>query len=229
MKKKLIYSACAVFIIISIAFMAVFVLSGEKQDHNVADLAGTWKVVASVDSGSVTVKDHEFMVFDSERAYDYRNGDSEPYASSKYKMEEGKDIVLELPDLSRKYIMDVKSPNCISLYENPEKLICIVRYPNEDRADVEFNPSDLIGKWNVIYRNTEELTDEVLEFSDTELKDYRNEESEPKLVSSYLWKNSDCLMVEKLNKSFKVYPLSNETLILMEIDTADLWELEMVK
>lgn len=231
MKKKFIYSICAIFIVISIVFMVMFVLSGKniKQEYGVADLSGTWKVVASIDNESVTIIEDEFMVFDSEKVYNYRNNDSTPYASSKYKIKVGKNTALELSNLPRKYIMDIKSKNCISLYENPKKLICIIRYPNEDRTDIEFNPSDLIGKWNVIYRNTAELKDEVLEFSDSELKDYRNGETESQMIFSYFWNNADCFTVEKLNKSFKIYPLSTETLILIETDTADLWELQRMK
>lgn len=230
MKKKLIFSACAVFIVIAIAIMIYFVLTGtNKTEKNIADLKGTWEVVASVDNQSVTLIDNEFMVFDSEMAYDYKDNNSTPYASSKYKIEFEKNTILQLPDISRKYVIDVKSENSICLYETPDKHICLVRYPNENLTDVNFDQSDIIGKWDVTYRNTTDIVTEVIEFNDSELKDYRNGESKPQLTSTYLWNNTTCLTVEKLNKTFEVHPLSKSILILIETDTADIWELQKTK
>lgn len=227
MKKKLIFSACAIFIIISMSIMILFVLSGkDTQEKDIASLKGTWEVVASVDNQTVTLINDEFMVFDSEMVYDYKGNNSTPYASSKYKIEFRKDTTLQLPDISRKYVMDIKSDNCVCLYETPDKHICLIRYPNEDRTDVDFNQSEIIGKWDVTYRNAADISAEIIEFSDSELKDYRNGESEPKLSSSYLWENTTCLTVEQLNKTFEVHPLSDNFLILIETDTAEVWELQ---
>lgn len=112
MKKKFAYAACAIFI--AIAFMIIFVLSRKDTNQkSTINLEGIWRAAVSVDNKSVTFKNDEFMVFDTENAYGYKDNDEEPYASSKYKIETGKDNVLQLPDISRKYIIDMKSNNCI--------------------------------------------------------------------------------------------------------------------
>ena len=231
MKRKIIFLVCSSgFIIMAIIAMLIFVLSGMNDyKENEIDLCGTWEVIAVIENETVILTDDEFMVFDPDVAYDYRGDVLTPYASSEYEIDYGENMVLELSDIARTYVIEIKNENYICLYENPEKHIRLIRYPNVERTAVEVNQSSIIGKWNVTYRNTTEVVNEILEFNDSELVDYRNGSSVPYATSAYLWDSDICFTAEQLNKTMEVHPQSDDMIILLETDTADVWELQRIK
>lgn len=230
MKKKEIFLICTGFIIITITAMLFFVLTGRNDiTEKEINLCGTWEVVAAIENESVTLIDNEFMVFDTEMAYDYRDNILTPYVSSKYMIDYSNKVALQLPDINRTYVIEMKSDNYICLYENPQKHMRLIRYPNEERTAVEVNQSSIIGRWNVVYRNTTDVANEILEFGESDLIDYRNESSVPYATSTYFWDNNICFTAEQLNKTMEIHPQSEDVIILLETDTADIWELKRIE
>ncbi len=229
MRKRIAFSVSIVFIAAAIFAMLFFALSGKgSAEADAVNLSGTWEVAASVENGKAALAEDEFMVFEAEMAYAYREGSSEPYASSKYEVHSGKELTLRLPDISRQYVIDLKSENYICLYENPESHIRLIRYPDEERKAVKVERSFIVGKWEVVYRNAAEKIDEVLEFGNSELADYRAGSDVPYATSPYSWVGGKCFHAGQLGKTMEVHPLSEDVMILVETDTAEVWELQRV-
>lgn len=206
--------------------MILFILSGKNEMNTTFfNLVGTWEVVVSVEDKTVALVSNEFIIFDSDKVYNYKNNTSVPYISSKYEIDFDDEVVLKLTDISRKYVIDSKGENCINLYETPSKHICLIRRPNEN---LNVGQLDLIGKWNVTYRNTDVFMDEVLEFNESELADYRNGAPSAYLRTSYSWISNDCFTADELGKTMKVYSIQKDKIILLETDTGDIWELNRV-
>lgn len=230
MKQKMIISGCVVFIVAAVTAMLIFILSGSSEEEIVSDaLIGTWEVVANLEEESVTLLENEFIVFDTEMASCYKEGGSVPYVSSRYRIEEGEQPALQLSDIDRSYVIEIKNENYICLYESPDKHMRLIRCANEDRSSIKLDQKLIIGKWNVTYRNADDFSGEIIEFSDSDLADYRKGATEPYAESDYVWSSSTCFTAEQLGKMMEVHPQTEDIICLVETDTGDVWELQRIK
>jgi len=230
MNKKVIYAICILFIVVVTGGLLIFVFSGDKDSEEVKkyDIKGTWEVIAQVEKDVPTYVDNQFMIFDSEKAYSYKDDTSKPYATSIYEVTEDNKVVLS--EISREYVLDGKTENYMRLYENKDKYLLLIKYPNSDMKAVEVNADDIIGKWNVINRTDESgnKIDEVLEFNMDTMNDYRNGAKEPSASSSYSWKEEGVLFADAWNKSYECHVISEKVIVFIEIDTGIVMELHKV-
>ena len=228
MKRKGFFIVGGIVIAIAITFMLVFVFSGndKKTDNTSIQMDGTWKVVTYVNNGEVSIVENEFMVFDNETANDYRDGNDIPYASSKYVLENNE---LILQDISRKYIVDQKTANYICLYEKKDVYMALIRYRNADMTDVEIEQDFLIGKWNIAYRNSSQpyAGDYLLFEENGNISQYKAGSEQAVATSQYIQEKGH-LVVDDFNKDMIIYPVSNDTVILLELsaDKGFIWELK---
>lgn len=228
MKRKGFFFVGGIVIAIAITFMLVFVFSGndKKTDNTSIQMDGTWKVVTYVNNGEVSIVENEFMVFDNETANDYRDGNDIPYASSKYVLENNE---LILQDISRKYIVDQKTANYICLYEKKDVYMALIRYRNADMTDVEIEQDFLIGKWNIAYRNSSQpyAGDYLLFEENGNISQYKAGSEQAVATSQYIQEKGH-LVVDGFNKDMIIYPVSNDTVILLELsaDKGSIWELK---
>lgn len=226
MKKKIIYGICGIISVIGIVVMLIFVLKG-RDDATVQtiNMEGTWKVVVYVKDSSFTLVNNEFMIFNADSVSDYRDDFSIPFATSKYEIDEA--LEMKLPDISRNYTVKKYTSNYVRLYENKNTYIELIRYPKSDLSEVVFNHSDIIGKWNVTYRNADQIiANEYLIFEEDTMSDYRNGDVEPTVSSKYKWKDNNHLVIDKLGKSVIANMVSDKTIIFVEEDTGYIWELQ---
>lgn len=228
MKKKVAICLSSLFICVAFVIMVSFVLSGDRSKNEQRfDFSGTWKVLSYVSGKNVSLIDNEFMVFDLDMVRDYRGGE-EPYASSKYEIDS--DNTIKFPDISRQYIYKVVTDNIMFFYENAETHMLLIRYPKEDRTPLKLEQSILAGRWKVTYRQMEgEIIDHELEFTDDTIADYRNGALEPTAISNYSWNELGHLIADTWDKEMAFYPLDENYVILLEIDTGFVWELQTIK
>lgn len=228
MKKKVLFISCAAIVLVAIAGMLIFVLSGNNEESypdnkEPVDIVGTWDVAAVMQNEVPTFVDNEFMIFNADEASSFKNGEDKPFASSSYSI--SADNTLNLPDIGRKYTIDNKNKDYIRLYESAEKYMILIRYPNSDMSEVEVEPETIVGKWRVEYRSGDPV-DEVLEFSTDTLNDYRNGSKDPVSTSPYSWKDNSSIFADKWNKEFEYHRLSNTRIAFIEEDTGFVWVLE---
>lgn len=225
MKKKTLYLLGSVFILISIIAMTFFAnLNNDAIQSESLNLKGSWRVVAYTANNSTQLIDDEFMVFGDDTASDYRYG--EMFVNSIYSISEGN--ILNLPDISKKYTVDMKSEYNIRLYENASTYMELIRYPEDTITNTEVDNSILIGSWNVIYRNIEESIDEQLIFTNDELQDYRNGSETPTLSSKYIWKTPSSIFVESISTEMQFHVYSNDIVYFIESGTGYVWVLQRI-
>lgn len=228
MKKKFLFSVCVVAVVAAITAMLVFVFSGKS---NIASesltVEGTWKVVVNVNNDIVSIIDNEYMVFDNENASDYRDNTTEPFAMSKYTIDNS--LSMNLPDISKKYTIKKYTENYIRLYENQNTYSELIRYPNADMSPIDFDASTFDGKWNIIYRNTSNMyAGDYMVFDGGTASQYSGGSGDPAAVSAYSWQNGNHLFVDSWSKEMVVYPVADGTVIMVELETDKgfIWELE---
>lgn len=187
MKKKAIIGVVAAVVVIAIAALVVFVLSGNSEE-SAFDLSGVWKVTTNVNDGVVSIPQNEYMVFAEGEASDYRDGNADPYVKSSYKVSRD---VLELPDISRTYHLARQTEDYISLYTNEKTFITLIKAEDEAILKDSFDSSSIAGKWNVTYRPTDKpIVNEYLIFNDGVLADYRDNAEQPAIEADYEWDGS---------------------------------------
>ena len=234
-KNNLLFVVGGIFIAIALIAMLLFVFSGDDNGEPEAvsiKLDGAWKVVAYIQTGTTNIPEQEYFVFFGDTANAYRNDKANPYATSTYTFTAATypNWELNLPDISRKYTVSVVTDNYIRLYENSSVYMELIRYANNDLSDLDFTEDVVVGKWNVVYRNTSEvIADEILNFNDGFLDDYRNGGSEPVASVPYYWDENGYICVDALNAKMLCYPLSNEVIIFVEAVTGYVWELHAYK
>lgn len=230
-KKNLLFIVGGIFIAVALTAMLLFVFSGDDTgEPEVATfkLDGTWKVVAYIQAGTTNLPEREYFVFFGENAKAYRNGESQPYANSTYTFTAASypNWELNLSDISRKYTVSVITDNYIRFYESSSVYMELIRYANNDLSDLDFTEDVVVGKWDVVYRNTSEvITDEKLAFKDGILDDYRNGSSEPIASVPYYWDENGYICVDALGAKMLCYPLSEEVIVFVEAGTGYVWEL----
>lgn len=234
-KKKLFFMAGGIFIAVALAAMLLFVFSGNDNEQSEAasiKLDGAWKVVAYIQSGITSIPEQEYFVFTEETAKAYQNDKSNPYATSTYTFTAATspNWELNLPDISRKYTVSVITDHYIRLYESSSVYLELIRYTNENLDDLVFSEDVVMGKWDVVYRNTSEvIADEKLNFHDGILDDYRNGSTDPVARVPYYWDESGNICVDALGTKMQCYPLSEEVIIFVEAGTGYVWELHAAK
>ncbi len=222
-KKSVMIIAVSAFVIVAIAVLMIFILSGDPTgDIKTVDLTGTWKVAAYFSNGTPALPENEFMIFTDDRAVAHRDGAT--IATSGYTLTDGKN--LELPEISRSYIVERRTDNYIRLYENASVYMELIRYPNEDLGDISIDASKLRDRWNVVYRNTDTpIADEILVFTENQIEDYRNGSVEPAAVSDYAWTCEDCLFADRWGIEFQLIQFSDTTIFFIEKQSGLIWEL----
>lgn len=234
-KKNLLFIAGGIFIAVALAAMLLLVFSGGENGEPEAvsiKLDGAWKVVAYIQAGTTNIPEQEYFVFSGDTANAYRNDKANPYATSAYTFTATTypNWELNLSDISRKYTVSVITDNYIRLYESSSVYLELIRYANEDLSDLDFSEDVVVGKWDVAYRNTSEaIADEKLNFHDGILDDYRNGSTEPVASVPYYWDENNYICVDALGVKMQCYPLSEDVIIFVEVDTGYVWELCTVK
>lgn len=224
MKKNVIYVACGSFIIIAVIGLLLFIFSGEnlteKKDF---DIDGRWRVVTYINNGEVNLIENEFMIFSDNHADAYRDGKEQPYASSNFTINSSQQMLL--PEISKKYIIDIRSENHIRLYESADTYMYLIRYPNEDMCDEKIDISNILGKWDVVYRDSaENYTNEYLVFEDKKMYDYQGNSESPVATLEYFWDGNQ-IVIDSINKRMVLHIISDIEIIFVETDTGFLWEL----
>lgn len=227
MKKRMVYVVCTIILIAVVSGLILFALSGDNtsKSENV-NVEGTWKVVTYVNNGAATLVENEYMVFSDGCANAYREGNEEPYASSKYTIDAS--LLMNLPDISRKYTIDSKSLNHMRLYENANSYMYLIRYPNKDMSDIEVDASLIYGRWDIVYRDSDtNYSDEYLIFENGKMYDYHGENQEPTATMEYVW-NENQIVISTINKTMTLHIISDTEIAFIENDTGYIWELKKV-
>ncbi|MBQ3544407.1 MAG: hypothetical protein IJA34_05400 [Lachnospiraceae bacterium] len=227
MRKKFGIVACCTFIVVSVTAMLIFIFSGNKiiEGDSGISLKGTWKVVSVVDNNTVSLPENNYIIFENENAIVYRGKTDSPFAKSEYTID--KNLNLKLSELSRQYAVRKLSNNIIRLYESKTIYMNLIKYSGVNMADIPFDVANINGRWNVVYRNTDEIIhNEYLVFKEERIYDYRNGSEEPISSSEYSIKNGKHLIAKSWSKDMILTPLSENRIILVETDTGYVWELE---
>ena len=225
MKKRISYVICGVVLVMILVVLLVFAFSGnDTQSNETVDITGTWKVVTYVSNGSATLVENEFMIFSDNQAEAYRDKNKEPYASSSYTIDSY--MLLELPEISRKYTVDIRSRNHMRLYENANEYMCLIRYPNEDMSSVETDTSIVAGKWDVTYRDSDNnYSDEYLVFEEKQMHDYHGNSKNPTAILDYTW-DEKLIVISTIDKTMEFHIISDTEIAFVETDTGYIWELK---
>ena len=228
MKKKIPYIVCGIIVLVAITAMIIFVLSGKDEvSTETVDLQGMWKVAVYVNNGTPTIIDNEYMQFDENSVRDYRDNAEAPYAESSYTLDEG--LQLSLPDISRNYSVEKFTENYVRLYESQDVYMELIRYKNEDMSPLEVDTAKFEGKWNITYRNTANVyAGSYMVFENGTAAQYSAGSSEPVATSSFSWQNGNHLIVDGWAKEMVLYPVSDSTIIMVELatETGFIWEFE---
>lgn len=211
MKKKVFFGIGGVIVIIGIVLIAVFLF---MSDSSAIDLTGDWKVLEH--AGNVV--DDEYLTFESNKVYAYKNNDSDPFIASEYKFN---NTNMSLEDIGKNFTVEILSNNCLVLTESDTIRWVIIRDLKEFVAVV---PELLIDKWNVSVHAGQKNVNEKMVFSNDLLSDYRDNANEPYLESSYKLNNNQ-LTINDISLDLTVYPVSNDVLILIEKSTGYIWEI----
>lgn len=228
MKKKAPFIVCGVVILLVVVAMIVFIFSGSNDVAvEPANIEGIWKVAVYVNNGAVSIIDNEYMVFDEESVSDYRDNTTEPYATSNYTIDSS--LQLALPDISRNYSIEKYTENYIRLYESQSVYMELIRYGNMDMSPLDVDSTAFEGKWNIVYRNTANVyAGDYMIFENGIASHYSAGSSEPLAISSFSWQNDNHLLVDGWSKELVLYPLSNDTVIMVELATESgfIWEFQ---
>ncbi len=224
-KTNLKWAICALFIVVAVSGMMIFALGGKKESPVAIPIQmdGTWLVVSDVNDGELTLIDNEYIVFEQGQVEYYRDNSEIPFAKSTFSVE--KDI-LNLPDISRKYHISTKTQNYIAIYSDKNSYKSLVRTKVSAIDQNAFDPKGIIGQWNIVYRNTDQvISEEYLLFDGEILSDYRNGKEEPVLSAKYEWKGNH-IIVDAIGKDMVLKVISKDEIALVETDTGFIWELK---
>lgn len=228
MKKNIPFIVCGVAVVAAIIAMLVFVLSGDNgTTMEPVNVEGTWKVAVYANNGTVTIIDNEYMVFTKDSVSDYRDDTTEPFATSSYTIDGN--MLMALPDISRNYTVEKHTENYIRLYEGQSVYMELIRYGNADMSPVDVDTAAFEGKWNIAYRNTSNVyAGDYMVFENGTASQYSGGAGEPVATSSFSWQNGNHLMVDGWSKELVLYPLSDDTVMMVELatDKGFIWEFQ---
>lgn len=228
MKKKAPFIVCGVVVIVAIIAMAVFVFSG-NNDVTVepVNMEGTWKVAVYVNNGNVSIIDNEYMVFGADSVSDYRDSTTEAYATSSYTIDASQQLAL--PDISRNYSIEKYTENYVRLYEGQDVYMELIRYGNADMSPLDVDTAAFEGKWSITYRNTDNVyAGAYMVFENGTAAQYSAGSSDPVATSDFTWQDGNHLIVDGWGKDLVLYPVSDDTVIMVELatDNGFIWEFQ---
>lgn len=206
----------AVIIVLGLGLIAFLLLNPNSDNGEVFfnNYVGNWKVL----SHGGKVVDDEYITFDEKNMTDYIS--SEVYMSSTYNVDKDK---LTLNDMSLSFKTNSKTDNYLTLIEdgtgNEWKLIRTAQgIKNNQAVDKEY----LLGTWNVILHGGETTVEEEMKFEESKLTDIQK--GKVYMECDYQWVDEYTLFVDKLNLTFKVYPISKTEMMMCEQETGYIWE-----
>lgn len=218
MKKKLMYIVAGTVVVLGIAAMVVFLLFTSHVDgeKNEVSLEGSWKVIEHAGR----VSEDEYFVFLEDNVAAYHNQEASPYLETPYLYKGGS---LTLEEVDKNFTVQKCSDNNMVLVEKDTgiewKMIrCAwdgtsVRMPDKER---------MLGKWNVIMHAGSTTQNEVIQFEENEMIDYR--ENQIYLKSKFHWEGEHALIIESIQLKLDVYPIDEGHLMMIE-EAGYVWEL----
>ncbi len=228
MKKKAPIIVCGVVVIVAIIAMVVFVFSGSNDvPVESVNMEGTWKVAVYVNNGTVSIIDNEYMIFGEDSVSDYRDSTTEAYATSSYTIDES--LQLALPDISRNYSIEKYTENYVRLYEGQNVYMELIRYGNADMSPLDVDTAAFEGKWNITYRNTDNVyAGAYMVFENGTAAQYSAGSNDPVATSDFTWQDGNHLIVDGWGKDLVLYPVSDDTVIMVELatDNGFIWEFQ---
>ena len=228
MKKKQLYliagivAAVALAVVLTVCLVNYF--AGQTEPPL---LHGTWKVFIEVSEDRIKRPKNGFFVFNAEKATEYRDGESSAFVVSDYTYTEPEtgNPVLEMFAFSEVYEVEIITENYIRLYTSETSYKALIRYGDEERKALTVSTDTIQGAWNVFYREGDKLDRELkLVFTSTGLI-HNLEEENGSILDSISWDTDSNLCITAMNLKFACYPLSEEVLILVELNTDSVWEL----
>lgn len=223
MKKKIIISIVSVIVLVAVAALIVFIVSGGDLGKKSVDLNGTWIVTSNVNEGVVSIPQNEYMVFDEESVKDFRDGNNTPFATSKYEVNGD---VLNLSDISRTYHIDIHTNSYISLYTNDRTFMTIVKIEDDSYLNKNFAANTLSGKWNVLYRTSDQvISNEYLVFENGKMQNFRNNSDKASMESDYQC-NGNALELQSIGLKFIGFNVSDDTIALVDTKDGYVWLLQ---
>ena len=219
MKKKVCVGVAIAIVAVALIALIIFVFSGKSAETSL-ELNGVWKVAKNVTEGSISIPQNEYMIFSNGEASDFRDGNAAPFAKSSYRISGD---VLELPDISRTYHIAQKTEQYISLYTADDTYISLVLADSEETLNSSFDPTYVIGKWNITYRPTSEpIVNEYLIFENGILADYRDNSENPSIEAAYEW-NDNVIKAPDLGVEMVCSKVAANRIILVDINEGYIW------
>lgn len=216
MKKNIPVILGAAVIVIAVAAMLMFVFSGDVSDTPVMDLTGTWKIVMNCSDGVPGIPENDSVVFDSETASVYQNG--QPYAVTGYTLGS---VKLEMPDISRSYDFTKISDNLIKLVMTADNYMYLYRMDGPDAA-VE----DITGSWDVLCHGGTASSGEKLVFADGTAQMFKDGSAEPAMTSAYTWTEDGHLLAQDWGMELVLAGASENQMILVDTNGGYVWQLQ---
>lgn len=218
MKKPIIIILGVVFVVAAAIVSIIFAFGGSEElpKNDTVSLEGNWIVPAMYVNDTPTFVQNQSMTFSKDQAAMYKDNSDTPYASSAYSINEAGQLILS--DISREYKVDMKTKNCVRLYENTTTYMLLVRTSGTATADM------LAGKWNVTMKGDQLNNGESLEFSENSLNYYKAGSDKPAASSNFELSADGILSAEKLGLTMNCYPASENTILLIE-QSGIVWEL----
>lgn len=228
MKKKLLLIVSSIVVAVVITAMVMFALSGhDDASAEPLNMEGIWKVAVSVSTGSMSIVDNEYMIFNGNTASDYRDG--EVFVKSSFSLDSS--LQMNLPDIGRKYSVTRYTDNYIRLYESQDTYMDLIRYGNPDMGPIDFDTASFDGTWDIAFRMTDRVyAGDYMVFENGTASQYSGGAPEPTTTTSYSWQDGNHLLVDAWSKEMVAYPLSDSVVMLVELatDTGCIWELQRV-
>lgn len=216
MKNKKLFILSLTFLAGVLAIVIYFIaFAGNVSKEGSIELYGTWLVYQYAENKI----DDEYMVFTENIASDYRGGSEDPYITSSYTYD-GKSI--DMKDISKSFIVSIKSNNCIVLIEPDTKEWKMIRVAEPGQDVLEMTTENLKGEYIVDRVAGEVRNNEVMTFTETRLVDMR--EGGEFLSCAYNLVDKHLLRVDELEKDYLVY-MNGKTLMLIDATDRYVWEL----
>lgn len=220
MKKPVIIAVCAVVVVALIASLAfVFSNSGEEPIQTKVDLGGSWKVVLVSNNEVPTFVEDQYVVFTADSVSFYKDDLTKANTTSNYVIDDAN--YLKLADISREYVLDKKSDNCIRLYENAETYLALIRTASEKLETTYPTAEELEGKWDAVLKGGQPDSGSTLSFSNGELT-YQGPASSAS--AQFAITDKGVLTAPSLNYTMYCYNSVDGVIFLFE-DNGNVWEI----
>lgn len=221
MNKKVKVSIIAVVCVAVIVFIGgvLFKTSGVGTGNQTSSYEGTWKV-ATVNS---EIKENAYFVISETDVKIYSGDVSEPLLTSKYEInKEGK---IKLTDSDMQFRVGMLTiNNVVFVEEKTEDVYVLFKYEGEMNVPLEIDTSVVEGEWNVIIHGGSLASEETMSFENGKFVDVLN--GDVYFEGSYSWTEEKNLSIDGAGLLYKVYPVSDDTLMLLDLNDGYVWELQ---